>query len=529
MKRIGVYCIVVTLLMLLVNCVKDIKKEGIFSETEITGIVVEKSTNMPLSDIKVKITDGNQIHASFTTGADGVFKMKVKFNEINDNYYLLLDGSPNLPSKQEGLRGMGREIFDYKILVLYDKTDVDLLPQVTTGDASNIMEHTAIAGGSVSYSGSQPLIERGVCYAIHQSPTVEEEYATAGSEVGSFTCNLVNLQTSTTYYYRAYATNSIGTSYGEQKMFTTTNGQATVTITSVTNVTANSAVCSGDVVSDGGHTVTAKGLCWSTTQYPTIENSQVNLGSGTGYFTGSMTGLSINTTYYVRAYATNSQGTVYSEQQTFTTADGLPVISTTTPTKTGTTVVTGGHISSDGGSPVTARGVCYSLTPFPDLTAAHNHTTDGSGTGSYSSTFEMSNTGVYHVRAYATNAYGTSYGEEKTITHPYNDLPTFTFSGQTYRVAPPATTTMNWTNANTYCNNLTLYGYEDWRLPTIDELTKMYENRNNIGGFNSDYWWSMTVPYSGHHYCLDFGSGYTGGYSESDDSKLNFVRPIRVE
>ena len=183
---------------------------------------------------------------------------------------------------------------------------------------------------------------------------------------------------------------------------------------------------------------------------------------------------------------------------------------------------------NDEGSAVTARGVCYGLTPNPDLSSAHNHTSNGSGTGTYSSTFEMNNTGVYHVRAYATNAYGTSYGEDKTIGHPYNDLPTFTFNGQTYRVAPPATNTEAWTYANSYCNNLTLYGYTDWRLPTKDELLQMYQDRNTIGGFGADHYWCSVKCYevSSGHYSVDFSSGNS---SCEWDYHLNGVRPIRVE
>ena len=254
------------------------------------------------------------------------------------------------------------------------------------------------------------------------------------------------------------------------------------------------------------------------------------LGNGNGSFSGVISGLTLNTTYYVRAYAINNKGTAYGEEVTFTTLDGTPTVNTITPTKTGTTVTTGGHIVSDEGSPVMARGVCYGTTPYTDLSTAHNHTENGSGTGTYSSTFEMNSTGVYYVRAYATNGNGTSYGEQKTINHPYNDLPTFIFSGQTYRVAPPATTTMDWNAANNYCNNLVLYGYTDWRLPTIEELEQMYVNRDSIGGFGTSNYWSGTYSgsYGGssQYWYIWFsnGSAYEG-YT----SGTYHVRPIRVE
>ena len=110
----------------------------------------------------------------------------------------------------------------------------------------------------------------------------------------------------------------------------------TVTTTSVTSITQNSATSGGNVTADGGATVTPRGVCWSTSQNPTVSNSHTTNGSGTGSFTSSITGLSANTTYYVRAYATNSVGTAYGSQISFTTsaapADGQPCPSTDTVT-----------------------------------------------------------------------------------------------------------------------------------------------------------------------------------------------------
>ncbi len=104
---------------------------------------------------------------------------------------------------------------------------------------------------------------------------------------------------------------------------------ATVTTTAVTDITQTSAVSGGDVTSDGGTTVTAKGVCWNTTGSPTISDSHTTNGSGTGAFASNLTGLSAGTIYYVRAYATNAIGTSYGNEQTFSTADLNPVILST--------------------------------------------------------------------------------------------------------------------------------------------------------------------------------------------------------
>src|SRR5688572_18953372 len=84
-----------------------------------------------------------------------------------------------------------------------------------------------------------------------------------------------------------------------------------VTTQEVTEITVNSARSGGNVTSDGGGPITARGVCWSTGQAPTIDNNKTNDGSGGGSFISELTGLDANTTYYVRAYASNSDGTAY--------------------------------------------------------------------------------------------------------------------------------------------------------------------------------------------------------------------------
>lgn len=96
----------------------------------------------------------------------------------------------------------------------------------------------------------------------------------------------------------------------------------TLTTTSISSITSTTAVSGGDITSDGGFTVTARGVCWDTSISPTIADSHTSDGTGTGVYTSSLTGLSAGTTYYVRAYATNSEGTVYGSQRSFTTASG---------------------------------------------------------------------------------------------------------------------------------------------------------------------------------------------------------------
>ena len=218
--------------------------------------------------------------------------------------------------------------------LLYNETiKINFSEHITTAtvaasNVSNITSNSVSVNSSVS--GNCGVTSRGFCYGTSGSPTISGQHTSNGSGTGSFTSSITGLTAGTTYYVRAYATNSAGTAYGGQRSFTTSANPPTVTTNTVSNITATSATCGGNVTATGGATVTARGVCWSTSQNPTVSNSHTTDGSGTGSFTSSIAGLTAGTTYYVRAYATNSAGTAYGSQMSFTT----PQISFTCGTST---------------------------------------------------------------------------------------------------------------------------------------------------------------------------------------------------
>ena len=189
----------------------------------------------------------------------------------------------------------------------------------------------------------------------------------------------------------------------------------TLSTTAVSNVAITTATSGGSITSDGAAEVIARGVCWGTTTGPTVSGSHTSDGIGTGNFTSSLTGLSANTQYFVRAYATNSVGTGYGSEFSFTTNPVVGATLTTTAvavgTITATTAVSGGNIQADGGGAITARGVCWKDATGP--TIADTHTTDGTGTGTFTSNLTNLDPGTtYYVKAYATNNSGTTYGNE---------------------------------------------------------------------------------------------------------------------
>jgi uncharacterized protein (TIGR02145 family) len=185
-------------------------------------------------------------------------------------------------------------------------------PTLSTQNASMIEQTTASSGGYVNSDGGMAVTARGVCWNTSGNPTISNSKSFNGTGIGYFESLISGLAPNTKYYFRAYATNNIGTTYGNEKTFTTKPITVPVLTTTVTsNVTTNSATSGGNISFDGGATVISRGVCWSTTVNPTVLDSKTSDGTGVLSYSSSLVNLSANTTYHIRAYATNSAGTGY--------------------------------------------------------------------------------------------------------------------------------------------------------------------------------------------------------------------------
>lgn len=206
----------------------------------------------------------------------------------------------------------------------------------------------------------------------------------------------------------------------------------------------------GTVTADGGAPVISRGICWSTSGSPSIDlSSKTNDGSGLGSFTSSLNGLSPNTTYYIRAYATNEAGTAYGTQVSATTLAASASLTTSQVADiTSFGAVTGGNITNDGGANITSRGVCWSTSVNPTSDMA-TRTQDGSGSGAFTSTLTgLASRTTYYIRAYAVNSAGTAYGQQITLETPAS----FSLSETSLTVGAEGGT----------CNTLTVTAYLDW-------------------------------------------------------------------
>ncbi|RZL07113.1 MAG: DUF1566 domain-containing protein [Pedobacter sp.] len=353
---------------------------------------------------------------------------------------------------------------------------------MNTTTLSAITQTTASGGGSISADGGASITSRGVCWSnTTTTPTILNSKTIDGAGIGTFTSQLAGLTVGTTYYVRAYATNSIGTAYGTARSFTTsaTTVPTGITTNTLTSITQTAAVSGGNISTDGGASITSRGVCWSSTNSnPTIANSRTLDGTGIGSFTSSLTGLVAGTNYYVRAYATNSAGTAYGQVRTFTTLPNLSV-----------------------GSAYQGGVIAYILVSGdPGYIAGQTHgliaTTSNQSTGAQ------------------WGCSGTSIsGTSTTLGTGVNNTAAIVGSCATTGIAAAI------------CNNLSSGGYTDWYLPSRDELARLYLNRLAIGGFSNTVYWSSSQFSTTTSWTISFSTGASG--NTVTKNTLSYVRAIR--
>jgi hypothetical protein len=200
-------------------------------------------------------------------------------------------------------------------------------PIVITQAATAIAATSGTLNGTVNPNGLATTYHFEWGTTVTYGNSTSSQSAGSGSSNVAESANLTGLTTGTTYHYRIVATNSDGTGNGDDITFIP--GAAIITTTAVSAITTTTATSGGTITADGGSAVTARGICWSMAINPTIANSHTSDGTGTGTFTSSISGLLIGNGYYVRAYATNANGTYYGDNAFFSTSCGtismLPV------------------------------------------------------------------------------------------------------------------------------------------------------------------------------------------------------------
>jgi len=277
-------------------------------------VTYQKNTNDGVyigTDVGVYYKDASMTNwVLFNTGLPNVI---VKELEI---YY---DNTTPANSKLRAAT-YGRSVWESD---LYGGSIVVSAPTVTTTAISSIANTTAVTGGNVTADGGAAVTARGVCYSTTTTPTTANSIVDGGTGTGTFTSNLSGLTAGTTYYVRAYATNSIGTSYGTQVSFTTTNvviTAPTATTNAASSLANASATLNGSVNANNGSTTVTFEYGLTTAYGSTVNATPATVtGSTATSVSAAISGLTASTLYHYRVKAVNSAGTTYGADASFTT------------------------------------------------------------------------------------------------------------------------------------------------------------------------------------------------------------------
>lgn len=265
-----------------------------------------------------------------------------------------------------------------------------------------------------------------------------------------------------------------------------------VRIENAINTSATEATITADVWDLGSTACDERGVCWSTSHNPTIADNHTQNGTGSGTYTANITGMTAGTTYYVRAYAHDGDGYVYSDEITLPIT--APVVVTTTVTKQSNTKATlSGDITTLGDVSCVA-GICLSTSANPTIADTYQSITVTS-TGEYSIDFTGLTAGTtYHYRAYAHNTSGYAYGADATfVAAPCNGLATISdIQGNDYEVVA--------------------IGSQCWTQRSMH--TTKYADGTDID-FGSPYYSGTDVDNGNNHYSTSTGYYYTP-YNNND-------------
>ncbi len=398
----------------------------------------------------------------------------------------------------------------------------------------NVANGTVTFNGTITDIGDLPYTERGFVYAEIHNPTLDNTMVTAsGSGIGDFSANASNIQEGKVYHVRAYVTNSKGTVYGKEVSIDFNAVMPIVQTNNPTNISrANgTATLNATIVSSGDLPYTERGFVYAEVHNPTIENDTkiVSVGNGTGEYTSNATDLVLGKVYYVRAYVTNSKGTVYGMENTLDFSAVLPQVKTHAVSNiTPNSVTFNGEIVSLGDPRYTERGFIYGTMPVPtmDEPSVVQFVVSGTATGAYTKEVNGLEEGeTYYMRTYVKSDDRIAYGDVVRFVaeNPFYVI----IKGTNLMIQKEDLGYGDISTANTMCNGSIVAGYTDWRMPTKDELMTLYTNRNLIGGFMATKYWSNSpLPVNRLNYnCIDFNNGEL---TWDSFEKVHAVRAVRT-
>lgn len=277
----------------------------------ISGTVVYQETHVVATNV----------NGLFTIEVGGGTPLSGSFSEINwgsSSCFLKIETDPN-GGTDYTITGTS-EILSVPYALYANEVSPSAFkaPTATVESASNVQSTSATMNGIVNGNGFSTVVvfQWGTTTGYGNEIVAE---TVVGAENTAVSGDISGLECGATYHYRVKATNAVNVAYSSDMAFSTQTALAQLTTSTVSSISSTSAVCGGNISADGGATVSAYGVCWNIAGTPTIADSKTTDGTGSGSFTSTLSGLAESTTYYVRAYATNSVGTAYGNEVSFTT------------------------------------------------------------------------------------------------------------------------------------------------------------------------------------------------------------------
>lgn len=447
-----------------------------------------------------------------------------------------------------------------------DFTTIASSPELTVQEVTdmNASKASATFNGVVVNVGDPAYFERGFVYSTDSNPTINNTKIKAnGTSEGAFSANISGLQLNQRYYVRTYAISKINDSeqvtYSKEEIsFTLASVVPEVQTLQVTNtsITNGSAVFNGVIISEGEPKYAEKGFVYSKLINPNVNDAKLLVaGEGIGEYSLNVDGLQEGYEYYIRAYVVHLGDVIYGDNVRFNFSAVAPIVQTLYPINVNSTsIAIYGQLISAGDPILTEKGFICSTLPNPSLedVGIMRYPVFGTSIGTYMMNISgLSTDQQYYIRAYATNEKQQAYGDVMRIKV---EEPQYAFAGDNLLVQKIdiSTSDINWESANYACQGSAVGGFNDWRLPTIEELVVLYQNKSDIGGFAQDkiieeyvdgsvtnigginyhksyynkvykqyYYWSNSLPY---YSMLSFTTAKVDQYKNSTDSYYEYYR-----
>ena len=524
MKKVSTFAIVLAGLTI-VSCTKteegDEDKFG-----SIYGIVTELSTAEPMRAIGVELYKSDKLLLKTVTFDDGHFEFvklsqgDYQVNIVSDEYEQTEKGAVTVEAGRQAR-------IDLQVRKLAFKTHIIVRTIEPVVEGSKV----TLAGEYTPETGNDYLpSEVGFVYDTQSNPknggTVIK--CKVDNETKSFSTTVDDFGKGT-LYVQAYAKNRLGTEYGEMRSFNL-SGTTVVTTLEPTNVSSSSATLNGRIESVGTPAYSEKGFCYNKSGEPTVSDTIVVVaGNKSGDYAYTCTGLSPNTTYYVRAYAIQNGQVHYGTSFVFSTDMTATVVSTSGATNvTATSATLNGSIIKEGSPTYSEKGFCYATTPNPTVSNI-KLIVSGTGEGDFTTTVNgLSYNTAYYYKAYAIQNGKLIYGSEVSFNTGYTAAVVYT-SGATN--VTPTSATLNGTVANAGSPSYSERGfcYSASPNPTINSIKKVVNGTGegnfttNISGlsYNTTYYYKAYVIQNGSPVYgseVFFSLGYTTAVVETNSN-----------